>query len=142
MTSNLCSECKIFPTQYHYSLCKTILVCIMYCLKRGLAEIVFVCILYDENHENDTKSRGKVSSHPTNINSIATSNKAQQDGSLKLVCRSRNDTKVSRNGSIITATEITIEATTAALGSLKVSSLLKISQNNHFSLLIPSTTCT
>ena len=142
MASNLCSKCKMFPTQYHYSLCKTVLVCTMYYLKRGLAEMVFIYVTCNKNHENDTKSRGKVSSHPTNINSIATSNKAQQDGSLKLVCRSRNDTKVSRNGSIITATEITIEATTAALGSLKVSSLLKISQNNHFSLLIPSTTCT
>ena len=85
MISNLCFKCKIFPSQHYCSLCKTMLVCTMYCLERELVEIVFVCIPCNENRKNDTKS--------------------------------------------------------VALGSLKVSSLLKISQNNHFSLLIPSTTC-
>ena len=141
MTSNLCSECKIFPTQHHCSLCKTVLVCTMCCLKRGLAEMVFVCVTCDENRKNDTKSRGKVSPHPTNIDSSAASDKTQQEGSLKLVCCSCNDAKVGGNRGVIAVTEITVAATTAAFGSLKVSFSHKISQNNHFSSLIPSTTC-
>ena len=54
MTSNLCSEYKNFPAQHYCSLCKTVLVCAMCYLKRGLVELTFVCATCDKNGKNDT----------------------------------------------------------------------------------------
>ena len=53
MTCNLCSECESFPTQYHYNLYKTVLVCAICYLRRRLVEMVFICVTYDENSKND-----------------------------------------------------------------------------------------
>ena len=80
MAIPLCSEFNVIPTHHHCTLCKTTLVYPMFCSKRGLTEMVFICIACSDKNKNN------LSAESSTLKDESVQNKYSQEDSKRLKC--------------------------------------------------------